>query len=232
MAIRKVFRVNLIDKNYVDTIDINFEWNPGFARIQKERNIQSLHKNYIKLYKDDNILEISSKSSKKLGVDLSAFNLTFTTLKKNNTFSVESAFQSSKKFEFGGPYKDLLAQDSRTAKKDPRLKTSGKLVSFIFFNQEWPLEPKTLFYDWLYINALYKKPSLHAEILNYDAFTDIEFNHNKSINCQAYSAALFVSLYKRNLINQAVKGPNEYKEIILKQSLSQTTKQATFFNRY
>ena len=47
MAIRKVFRVNLIDKNYVDTIDINFEWNPGFARIQKERNIQSLHKNYI-----------------------------------------------------------------------------------------------------------------------------------------------------------------------------------------
>ena len=229
MAIRKVFRVNLSDSNYVDTIDINFEWNPGFAHIQKEKNIQALHKNYLKIYKNDKILEISSKSSEKLGVNLSAFNLTFTTLKKNNTFSVESAFQSSKKFEFGGPYKDLLDKDSRTAKKDIRLKTSGKLVSFIFFNQEWPLEPRTLFYDWLYINSLYKNETLAEEILNYDAFTDIEFNHNRSINCQAYSAALFVSLVKRNLINQAIKDSEQYKEIILKQNVEHITRQTTFF---
>ncbi|WP_075809115.1 DarT1-associated NADAR antitoxin family protein [Paraclostridium sordellii] len=229
MAIRKVFRVNLNDNNYVDIIDINFEWNPGLARIQKEKNIQALHENYLKLYQNDNILEISSKSSEKLGVSLSAFNLKFTTLKKNNTFSVESAFQSSKKFEFGGPYKELLDKDPRTAKKDIRLKTSGKLVSFIFFNQEWPIEPKTLFYDWLYINSLYKNKTLAEAILSYDAFTDIEFNHNKSINCQAYSAALFVSLAKRGLIEQAIKGSDQYKEIILKQNVDQTTKQTTFF---
>ena len=229
MAIRKAFRVNLTDSNYVDIIDINFEWNPGFARIQKEKNIQALHENYLKLYQNDNILEISSKSSEKLGVNLSAFNLTFTTLKKNNTFSVESAFQSSKKFEFGGPYKDLLDKDPRTAKKDIRLKTSGKLVSFIFFNQEWPLEPKTLFYDWLYINSLYKNKTLAEEILNYNAFTDIEFNHNRSINCQAYSAALFVSLEKRGLLKQAIKGSDQYKEIILKQNVDQITKQTTFY---
>lgn len=155
--------------------------------------------------------------------------ISFTTLKKNNTFSVESAFQSSKKFEFGGPYKELLDKDPRTAKKDIRLKTSEKLVSFIFFNQEWPIEPKTLFYDWLYINSLYKNKTLAEAILSYDAFTDIEFNHNKSINYQAYSAALFVSLAKRGLIEQAIKGSDQYKEIILKQNVDQTTKQTIFF---
>lgn len=218
MAKRKVYRVNLTDTNFVDKIDVEFEWSPGFAQVQKQKNIRALHNNYNKIYSKDKVLEISSKSENKLGIDLSAFNLSFTTVKKNNTFSVECAFQSSKKFEFGGPYKDLLEKDSRSAKKDIRLKTSGNLVSFEFCNEEWPLEPKTLFYDWLYINALYKKLDLYNEILNFDAFTDIEFNENKSINCQAYSAALFVSLYKRGLLSTAVQNPDSYKEIILKGS--------------
>lgn len=228
MAVRKVFRINSSDKNYVDVIDIDFEWSPGFARVQKEKNIRALHSNYLKLYNNDNILEVSSKSSDKLGVSLSAFNLTFTTLKKNNTFNVESAFQSSKKFEFGGPYKDLLDKDARTAKKDPRLKNSGKLVSFIFFNQEWPLEPKTLFYDWLYINALYKKQNIYSDIFNYNAFTDIEFNHTKSINCQAHSVALFVSLYKRNLLDYALRNSENFKKIILNQFSSEVIEQTKF----
>ncbi|EOU1691242.1 hypothetical protein M1Z64_001348 [Clostridium perfringens] len=218
MAKRKVYRVNLTNKNFVDKIDIEFEWSPGFAQIQKQKNIKSLHNNYNKIYSQDKLLEISSKSNDKLGVNLSAFNLTFTTIKKNNTFSVECAFQSSKKFEFGGPYKDLLEKDSKSAKKDIRLKNSGKLISFVFFNQEWPLEPKTLFYDWLYMNALYKKINLYKEVLNFDAFTDIEFNENKSINCQAYSVALFVSLYKRGLLDVAMKSPDNYKKIILQNS--------------
>ena len=33
--------------------------------------------------------------------------------------------------------------------------------------------------------------------MHYDAFTDIEFNHNKSINCQAYSVALYQALKSR-----------------------------------
>ncbi|MDH2335989.1 DarT1-associated NADAR antitoxin family protein [Clostridium perfringens] len=218
MAKRKVYKVNLKDKNFVDKINIEFDWNPGFAQVQKQKNIKSLHNNYNRLYSQDKLLEISSKSEDKLGVNLSAFNLTFTTIKKNNTFSVECAFQSSKKFEFGGPYKDLLEKDSKSAKKDFRLKNSGKLISFVFFNQEWPLEPKTLFYDWLYMNALYKKIDLYKEVLNFDAFTDIEFNENKSINCQAYSVALFVSLYKRGLLDMAMKSPDNYKKIILQNS--------------
>lgn len=216
MAIRTVFKSNINGKNYVDKIDVNFKWYPGFAVSQKQKSIKSLHENYNKLYKQDKVLEISSKSEIDLGVKLSAFNLMITTVKNKKTFSVESAFQSSKKFELGGPYLDILNKSSKEAKKDPRLKTSGKLLNFEFFNQIWPLEPKTLFYDWLYMNALYKQKDLSKSILEYDAFTDIEFNPTKSINCQAHSAALFVSLSKRNLLDKAMENAENYKNIILK----------------
>ena len=39
------------------------------------------------------------------------------------------------------------------------------------------------------------------ELIDYDAFTDIEFNPQKSINCQAKSAALFVGLVKQGSID-------------------------------
>jgi type I restriction enzyme M protein len=214
MAVRQVYKVNDTGIEYVKKVDIDFTWSPGFAACQKQKNIRALQGGYNEIYLNDRVLEISSKSELALGVNLSAFNLTITTMKKNQTFSVESAFQSSKKFKNGGPYLDILNKDSRSAKKDERLKTSGELIGFTFFNIEWPLEPKTLFYDWLYMNALYKQKELAEEILNYDAFTDIEFNPSKSINCQAYSAALFVSLSRRHLIDEAMNSIEKYKEII------------------
>ncbi len=124
------------------------------------------------------------------------------TTRTNRLFSVESAFQSSKVFENGGPFKDLLAKTSKEAKKDVRLKESGKLIAFEFSGKRWKLEPKTLFYDWLYINALSTEMNrtIADEITNYNAFTDIEFNPQKSINCQARSAALYVSLYKADIL--------------------------------
>ena len=82
MAIRKVYRVNEKDGNYVDKIDIEFKWNSGFSVVQKQKNITNLHNEYSKIYKDDKILEISTKSKDELGVRLSAFNLAFLT--KNN----------------------------------------------------------------------------------------------------------------------------------------------------
>lgn len=65
-----------------------------------------------------------------------------------------------------------------------------------------PLNPKTIFYDWLYINAALENPLLAAERLKYNAFTDIEFNPEKSINCQAKAAALFVALSRQGKIEQ------------------------------
>ncbi len=213
MAKRNVFIVDISEK-FLKKVYIEFKWFPGFAISQKQKSIDSLHENFIEKYKDKKILEISSKSRDTLGIKLSAFNLMINT-PKGKEYSVECAFQSSKVFETGGPYKDILYMTSREAKKDKRLRESGKLISFKFYNVQWELEPKTLFYDWLYINALYIKKDLANEVLKFDAFTDIEFNHLKSINCQARSAALFVSLSRQGLLEKAIVSQLNYKNIIL-----------------
>jgi len=214
MAARPIFIVNPKGGQFVTVRDIQFEWFPGFAVVQKQKSIESLHSNAVSSYGDMKILEISSKSKDELGIELSAFNLMITTKKHQKTFSVESAFQGSKVFENGGPFIDLLSKTSREAKKDPRLRSSGKLTKFSFYDTEWELEPKTLFYDWLYIKALLNKPELINQILAFDAFTDIEFNPEKSINCQAYSAALFVSLVKRNILDEAFQSVEGYRNLI------------------
>lgn len=103
---------------------------------------------------------------------------------------------------------------SREAKKDERLRSSGRLVSFLFFGTEWELEPRTAFYDWLYINALKKQPEITEKLLTYSAFTDIEFNPERSINCQAYSVALYVSLYERNLLEEATSSKENFLRIV------------------
>ena len=214
MADRPVFLARTDSSIGVSTKSISFEWFPGFSVSQKQKSIQSLHvaasANGI-----DKILEISSKSPLPIGEELSAFNLKIETKKYKKVFSVECAFQASKVFDNGGPYVDLLAKTSREAKKDPRIKNSGRLKKFVFFNEEFELVPRTMFYDWLYINALSKNKKLSAEVLQYEAFTDIEFNPSKSINCQAFSAALYVSLVNSNKLSNALKSSNDFKAVVL-----------------
>lgn len=160
------------------------------------------------------ILEISSKSQSELGVALSAFNLCFTTKKYKNTLSVETAFQGSKVFERGGPYSDLYGKTSREAKKDARLKESGHLIGFKFYGETFDLRPTTHFYDWVYINALRQKEELSEQVLKYNGFTDIVFNPDKSRNCQAYSAALFVSLCRSSLLDEALRSRQNFLEVL------------------
>jgi hypothetical protein len=214
MTKRPIFISNINKKNYVDEVEIEFKWFPGFAVSQKQKSIRSLHDNFKERFKDTRILEISSKSTDELGVKLSAFNLYFKDRSTNSNISVESAFQGSKAFEKGGPYLDLLAKTSKEAKQDSRLKESGNLLYFLYDNRRWGLEPKTLFYDWLYINALMSNKGLIYDIINFQAFSDIEFNPEKSINCQARSAALFVSLYKLDLLEEALSSPEEYIRVV------------------
>ncbi|AVB23803.1 hypothetical protein L6218_25540 [Pseudomonas syringae pv. syringae] len=214
MAERPAF-ISVTDSEYlVKTTFVTFDWFPGFSVAQKQRSITSLHQNISKTLNIENILEISSKSLTDVGVKASAFNLMIETKKYNRKFSVECAFQASKVFEHGGPFVDILDKTSREAKKDERLKSSGRLSEFRFYQKIWPLEPKTLFYDWLYINALSNNETIANSILQYECFTDIEFNHERSINCQAYSAALYVSLSKKGLLEEALKSPSSYTEII------------------
>lgn len=153
MATRPVFVVSLDDKFCIKE-NTDFEFFSGFSDKQKKRCICSLHKEYLKANNGKKVLEISSKSEDKLGVGLSAFNLMLKT-KNGKEVSVESAFQAGKVFENGGPYTDLLDVSSKIAKKDERLKNSGRIISFCFDGIEFETEPKTYFYNWLYINALH-----------------------------------------------------------------------------
>ena len=203
MAERPIFIPAVEGRALVRTKFVEFKWFPGMAASQKQKSVDSLHDSACKLAGISKILEVSSKSREELGVELSAFNLTFTTVKHQRTFSVECAYQSSKIFERGGPYVDMLDLTSRESKKDERLRSSGRLLGFRFFGADWALEPQTAFYDWLYINALKKKSGIPDQLLEYSAFTDIEFNPERSINCQAYSVALFMSLVRRGLLEEA-----------------------------
>ena len=46
-------------------------------------------------------------------------------------------------------------------------------MGFGFFSRAFPLEPRTFFYDWLYVGALAGRPELVNELEHYTAFTDI-----------------------------------------------------------
>lgn len=210
MAARPIFSPMTQEVGVIEEL-LDFYWFSGLAASQKKRSIRSLH-DVAESRGYKNVLEISSKSENELGIKLSAFNLIIKTKKYGNEFTVETAFQGSKVFELGGPYKDLFGLDSLKAKKDIRLKESGNLVGFTFFGLNFPIFPRTYFYDWLYINALNGNSELAAEVKKYDAFSDIEFNPKKSINCQAHAVALYISLVKNNQLTKALTGPSQFLE--------------------
>ncbi|KRG77709.1 hypothetical protein ABB28_00715 [Stenotrophomonas chelatiphaga] len=214
MAERPLFIPSTEGPALVRTKYVDFQWFPGMATSQKQKSVDSLHAASLKLSGINRVLEVSSKSREELGVALSAFNLTFTTLKHNRTFSVECAYQGSKVFERGGPFVDIFGITSREAKKDVRLRSSGRLTGFRFFGTDWGLEPQTAFYDWLYINALKKQPGVTEQLMDYSAFSDIEFNPERSINCQAYSVALYLSLHKRQLLKEATSSKEAFLRIV------------------
>lgn len=207
MAKRPIFLPSSTDC-LVDEVSLEFEWFPGFAVSQKQKSIADLHRVAIEQGICSKPLEISSKSEIELGNKLSAFNLQVQ-LPNGRKTSLENIFQASKVFERGGPYRDLLDCSPLEAKRDIRLKESGDVVAFKGRDREWPTEPKTVFYDWIYSNAVKMQPVLLEQLLAYDAFTDIEFNPSKSFNCQARSAALLVWLHRTNRMD-ALEDPNQF----------------------
>ena len=183
MAERPAF---FIRQGSVVTGSYAFEWFPGFAVSQKQKSIESLHHAIMEADAGAKPLEISTKSKELIGTKLSAFRL------KLNGYALETVFQSSKIFENGGPYLELLEVPPREAKRDERLRGSGDLRAFRYQDETFPLLPKTVFYDFLYLAAV-KDSCTQDEIKaisDYNYFTDIEFHPAKSLNTQARAAAI------------------------------------------
>jgi hypothetical protein len=212
MAERPVFIPAPDTPQLVREVFLPLRWNPGFAAVQKEKNVRALHE-AAAAAGIRNVLEVSTKSDSKRGQHLSAFYLKVQD-EELGELPLESAFQGSKVFEHGGPFTDLYSADARSAKRDPRLKESGRLVAFEFSGFRWPLEPKTAFYDFLYARSIYPHRNWAVKLFDYGGFTDIEFNPWKSINCQARSVALFVALLRRHLLDEALASPLAFLKVL------------------
>ena len=211
MANRPVYCVKDTFPFYKET-DTEFEFFNGFSIQQKQRCIKSLHDAFLRSKPEAKVLEVSRKSADEIGTQLSAFNLTYD--HEGKAYPVECLFQGSKVFEGGKLYQDLYDKTPKEAKQDERLKSSGAIVGFKLFDIDFPSEPKTLFYNFLYISALNKNEELKSRLLEYDAFTDIEFNPKKSLNCQAMAVAIFVGLCRNGLIEDALKSAGDFKRIV------------------
>ncbi len=225
MAKRPVFKIGT-NIPFFREINTEFQFFPGFSMAQQKKSMESLHQAYNRLFPEDKILEVSTRSEAELGTQLSAFNLLFRHQALPAPVPVENVFQSGKVFEHGGPYTDLLNKTPREAKKDSRLRESGNLTAFCFMGENFPLEPKTFFYDWIYINALNQNPELAEQLVKYQAFTDIAFNPARSVNCQARSCAIFVSLKLSGRLEQALHSRKNFLALVYGRPEPETSAEA------
>lgn len=212
MAERPVFIPRPDESRLVEDISVSFMWHNGMCPSQKKKNVLALHEAASSRNLKP-LLEVSTKSESRLGMRLSAFNLKVD-LGANISVPLECVYQGSKVFEHGGPFTDLYAVESWEAKRDPRLRASGNLVAFKFQGIEFPLLPKTAFYDWLYIGAIFPHREYLERLHAYAGFTDIEFNPAKSLNCQARSCATFVALNKNGMLAKSMESPQAMFEVL------------------
>ncbi len=207
MANRPVF-VSKQEYPYYNQIGVEFEFHTGFALVQKQKSIASLHRSFKEKYPKGQIIEISSKSPVLLGTRLSAFNIMYDL--KGVEVSLESIFQGSKVFEHGGPFHDIYKMGPVEAKKDPRIRENGGIICFDLDGTLFQSEPKDFFYNWIYSKTIYSHKDLLEELQEYDAFTDIEFNPQKSLNCQARTVAIIRGLMMAGDLEIAMKTPGDY----------------------
>ena len=211
MAQRYCFKVNKdkSSKIMVDEELIEFKFINGLAKSQKVKCALSLHKSINELHKDAKILECSTRSTVDLGLKLSGFNLMI------DGHPFENFIQASKVFEDNVQYENLLNEPSNVASSFIH-NLDKELIGFRYKNIFYPLEPVTLFYNYFYIKSMMESDINLDELMNYDIFTDIEFNHHnpRFINCQARAVAIYVSLRYKGLLDEAMKDIESFKKIV------------------
>lgn len=185
MAVRPIFiSTGDIERPY-SIENISFPWIKGMSYSQKCKRRDSLAIEIAKLYDIKRWLEISTKSDKDIGIKLSALNLILNTSTGSN--SVENIYQNSKVFE------------------------DGKVTSFKYNDCVFENYPTGMFYDYIYMYAILQNKDLINQFVQYDIFSDIEFNPKKSINTQARAAAIFRTLYVNHSLN-IIKDQDEFKK--------------------
>lgn len=216
MAERSVF-VSKDTYPFFEEIHVQFDYFQGFALSQKRKNQIGLHQNFLACHPDEKVLEISGASLNSLGAALSAMNLKKQTTK--GLTSVESAFQSSRIYGINseiGPFPEYLFLPGKECKKIVKEKSQGLISYHYSFDGMYFHAPKhfiSLFYNYLYLNALCEKDNQETvERLIAGQFTAFSDLATTSLNCQARSCAIFMSLYRNGLIDE-VRDYNTYHEL-------------------
>lgn len=230
--------------------EVEFDWHSGMSWQVRQRSSNCLAEAIVQRYERaglsrEDILEVSTASDDyETGRALSAINLIYIDFETDRAFSVENWFQAAKVYERNGtvfgPYEELLtvktpkrylnaSLDKKTAEQYEgdalfeRIQAEirdASLVRFELWGEEYPLIPRSCFYDYLYAKALYQEQNteLAERICNYRAFTDIMFNpgtgKKRKYNTQARSCAIFVSLSKRGLIDDALIDIDSFIEMV------------------
>lgn len=222
--------------------EVEFDWHQGMSLAVKQRSSAAMAAAIVRWHPDaeGRVLEVSTKSeNQELGRALSALNLQLVDEATGVSHPVENWFQASKCFTrtdgtAAGPYPELLKVDPVRAKrsvsstltakqvegysKDPLFaRIHAELVdaSFSGFEMDgvpYPTEPKSAFYDYLYVGALAQPQNadLAREVGAYRYFTDIEFNPRDAkgrtirYNTQARSCAIFVALSCKDALAEAL----------------------------
>lgn len=170
--------------------EIEFKWEPGMSVAQKRRSCANLHSALSSKLGLKNPLDISSASTTPLGVKLSAFNLMW------NGKSVECWYQGSKVYSVAGHMKKLYDVDSMTAKKSMKNANLGSLIGFRLIDTDYPMNPRTVFYDYLYLQGLLQS-EYKDNVLEYDVFTDIQAVTDIDA-CQARTVCIYKLLIEQN----------------------------------
>ncbi|MEP2531362.1 hypothetical protein [Shimia sp.] len=191
MVTRPVFVPSIKRGSLYEWVPVEFQWHPGFSVSQKQNSIAALHAEARNMGIHP-VLEVSTKSPIELGRRLSAFSLKVEV--EGQMFFLESVYQSSKVFSESGQLPEIISLDPYAAKKRVRELGKGEIIAFRCFGRDFPTEPKNAFYDWLYIRAIYPHRDWVYRNLDFYGYSDIEFNPQKSINCQARAVAEYKSL--------------------------------------
>ena len=138
-------------------------------------------------------LEISSRSSDRLGRDLSAMNLP--AADDPHGRCVEAVYQAAKCYGDGGPDTGVSSSGYEAKRRDRERRRQGPLAGFRHEGRQWPPETGSAFYDWLWTRSALRHcgHGVVERLQRYDGFTD-QFHRPGAVACQAKTAAIVAGM--------------------------------------
>lgn len=201
----------IVENNKIYEREFSFDFYGGFALSQKQKTIESFHKELLR-NGINQILEISRKSMNPIGNSLSAFNLKIEI--NNEYYPIECVYQSSKVFNNKIQFKEAINLTPLEAKKLVKTnveKMKLNITSFNCFDIVFPTTPTTLFYDYIYVLALFQNNDIGRELIKHNCFTDVEFNHKKQSASQARSCAIYKYLVDNDKLGEYLEDIEKFK---------------------